>query len=252
VDLVDHQQHPITLPGSHGHKSGTFRHPWPAEPRPTRIEIEITTACNMACGNCDRSCGQAPSREAMTLDQIRHFVAESHALAWRWSEIVLIGGEPTLHGDFLEIVKILRSLKPGRMVVATNGTGASIIRQAGGLHVQGQNNLMEYDAFNQAPCDLGMKARGQCWIPRQSGMGLSRNGYYFCGASAGIDRVFGFGVGVLNLADWGKMAAHTGLLCGMCGHWHGRKARDLPGTSKSWADAYAAYRERPPALPLYD
>jgi hypothetical protein len=252
VDLVEHQQHPITLPGSYDHKSGTFRLPWPAASRPTRIEIEITTACNMTCGNCDRSAAQAPSKEAMTVDQIRHFVAESHANAWRWNEIVLIGGEPTLHPNFLEITTILRGLKPGRLVVATNGKNAYVVRGAGaGLHVQRQNDLMEYDAFNHAPCDLGMKARGQCWIPRQSGMGLCRYGYYFCGCAAGIDRVFGFGVGVLNLSDWGKMEAHTGLLCGVCGHWHGRKARDLPGMSKSWVDAYAAYRERQPSLPLY-
>jgi Radical SAM superfamily len=257
VDLVEHQQHPIVLPTSCQHRSGTFGKAWPGKPRLSRVEIEITTACNRTCPNCDRSCVQAPSNTHMSLEQVRHFVAESQGLCWLWEEVVLIGGEPTLHPDFLEIVKILKPLVhnrpmyvPGRLIVATNGSNPDIIRRAGGLEVQGQNDIKNYDAFNQAPRDLGMSAAELCWIGDTCGIGLSRHGYYFCGAAAGIDRVFGLGAGVLNLADVGKVMDHTAL-CGLCGHKHGRKARDLPGMSKSWVDAYAAYRERPPSLPLY-
>ena len=75
------------------------------------IEIEITTLCNIACYNCDRSCGQAPSNERMTLEQIRKFVDESIALKWKWNWIKVLGGEPTLHPDVLSILEELGRLR---------------------------------------------------------------------------------------------------------------------------------------------
>ena len=46
----------------------------------TRVELDITWACNLRCFNCNRSCEQAPTGESMTLDQIRRFVDESPGL----------------------------------------------------------------------------------------------------------------------------------------------------------------------------
>src|SRR3989339_2051717 len=72
------------------------------------IELEITTFCNLKCYNCDRSIRQAPSVECMSLSQIQKFVRESINLKWKWNKITLLGGEPTLHPQILEIVEIIR------------------------------------------------------------------------------------------------------------------------------------------------
>ena len=40
----------------------------------------------------------------MTLAQIQQFVQESIELNKKWKLINLLGGEPTIHQDFLEIV----------------------------------------------------------------------------------------------------------------------------------------------------
>ena len=97
---------------------------------------------------------------------------------------------------------------------------------------------------------MGITPNKHCGIPAGCGPGLSRYGFYPCGAGAGVDRIFGLGLGVLHLADLEK--AMTELrLCALCGHAHGRKAKNLPGMSQSWWDAYAAYHRQPPTLPLY-
>ena len=39
-------------------------------PNINKVEIEITTACNLYCINCGRACSQAPSNESMSAEQI--------------------------------------------------------------------------------------------------------------------------------------------------------------------------------------
>jgi uncharacterized radical SAM superfamily Fe-S cluster-containing enzyme len=95
------------------------------------IEIDITYACNLTCFNCNRSCGQAPTAERMTLDQINFFVEESIAKGVKWERIRLLGGEPTLHPNFLEILSLLTSYRnrfsqDTVIEVNTNGYGKKV------------------------------------------------------------------------------------------------------------------------------
>lgn len=80
-------------------------------PNLKKIEIEITTWCNLMCTNCDRSVKQSPSWERMTAEQIQKFVDESIWLKREWEYIWLIGGEPTLHPDLDSIFEILKTYK---------------------------------------------------------------------------------------------------------------------------------------------
>src|SRR3712207_347384 len=73
----------------------------------SRVEIEISTFCNLRCPNCDRSSPQAPSDECMSIEQIERFVAESVELDWPWERVVILGGEPTLHPDFDDVLDVL-------------------------------------------------------------------------------------------------------------------------------------------------
>ena len=94
------------------------------------LQLEITTACNLRCLNCDRSCSQAPSNESMSITQIEKFVNESIELGWNWTTVGLFGGEPTLHSKFFDVIKILR--KYGEIVpdcyfwISTNGYGQTV------------------------------------------------------------------------------------------------------------------------------
>jgi pyruvate-formate lyase-activating enzyme len=63
----------------------------------------------------------------MSIEQITKFVQESLQLNWKWKKITLIGGEPTLHPYFFEVLSIVKKYKDKHnhceIIVATNGYG---------------------------------------------------------------------------------------------------------------------------------
>jgi Radical SAM superfamily/4Fe-4S single cluster domain len=234
----------------------------------SQIELELITACNLKCFNCDRSSRQAVSAELMTLEQVARFVDESLELGWRWRKIALLGGEPTLHPRFFEILDELdryRASEPGVVVqLISNGYGRKVERVLARLPdwVTLRNThkttprQYHFDAYNVAPQDLPEYAdadfsRG-CTIPFMCGMALTRYGFYPCGAGASVDRVFGWGRGIGSLGEVtpeGLVGEFT-LLCRYCGHFHGKKA-GFEVMSASWVEAYDRWHRDRPRLPLY-
>ena len=95
------------------------------------IELDITYTCNLTCSNCNRSCGQAPTGNHMTIEQIERFIQESISKNIKWRRINLLGGEPTLHPDFSKILDALVAYRDAysprtRIGVATNGCGKKV------------------------------------------------------------------------------------------------------------------------------
>jgi Radical SAM superfamily len=234
----------------------------------SQIELELITACNLKCFNCDRSSRQAVSAELMTLGQVARFVDESLELRWRWRKIALLGGEPTLHPRFFEILDELdryRASEPDVVVqLISNGYGRRVERVLARLPdwVTLRNTHKttpaqhHFDAYNVAPQDLPEYAdadfsRG-CTIPFMCGMALTRYGFYPCGAGASVDRVFGWGRGIGSLREVTpeRLVGEFTLLCRYCGHFHGRKAGHEV-MSASWVDAYDRWHRERPRLPLY-
>ena len=82
--------------------------------RPTRyypnlkkIEIDITYLCNLKCTGCDRSCTQAPETLHLPVQAIREFLFQTEKMGHKWESVHILGGEPTLHPDFIEIITLL-------------------------------------------------------------------------------------------------------------------------------------------------
>ncbi|HEY1365856.1 MAG TPA: radical SAM protein [Gaiellaceae bacterium] len=236
----------------------------------SRIELELITACNLKCLNCDRSSRQAVSAELMTVEQVARFVDESLELGWRWWKIALLGGEPTLHPRFFAILDELdryrREVPDVVVQLISNGHGPRVNRVLAQLPpwVALRNTRKReprqdhFDAYNVAPQDLPEYAdadysRG-CTIPFMCGMALTRYGFYPCGAGASVDRVFGWGRGVRSLAEVTPegLLAEFWHLCRYCGHFHGRKvAGPVEPMSPSWVEAYERWHRERPRLPLY-
>lgn len=228
-----------------------------------KVQIEITALCNLSCPNCDRSCGQqqAPSSQHMTLQQIKEFVEESIDLNWQWDRIDVIGGEPTLHPQLMEIfeeLKRYKDLKPKTTVrITTNGKGNKVksvieeipkwvkIKNTDKEH----NHISEdggFTAYHSAPIDSGIEDAPMCDIPWRCGLGMTPNGYYACGAGGGIDRVFKFGVGIKSLKDLNaeNLKDQTELLCKFCGHspTASRHRTSVQETSETWKKAFDSYK----------
>lgn len=233
------------------------------------IEIDITYACNLKCFNCNRSCTQAPSQEYMTVAQIRHFLNESISANICWECIRILGGEPTLHPDFLEIIDMIRSWKlnyapEARVEVATNGYGrrvrevlSLIPEDVSIIDSHKDNRRQEFDAFNIAPSDLAIYRyadfRNGCIITEVCGIGLTPYGWYPCAIAGAIDRVFGFDIGCNKLPSKDDdMYEQLEKFCSLCGHFDRRLPKACkPAMSKTWKTAYQNYRKHKPVLSLY-
>ena len=121
-------------------------------------------------------------------------------------------------------------------------------------------NLNDFVSYNVAPIDLPEYqkkdfSRG-CWITNICGLGLTRYGFYPCGAGASLDRVFGFDIGVksLNEMDISRMQNLLPRLCQLCGHFKENYETKLISDeeiSETWKQAYQQYRVKKPWLSLY-
>lgn len=239
-----------------------------------KIEIEITSKCNMKCTQCDRSCTQAATDEHMSLEQIRHFIRESVRTGKKWAFIVIIGGEPTLHFDIFEIANMLIQYKltfsPNtKITISTNGASQETMKILETLpsviHQENSNKKssshIHFDTYNVAPADVEKYqsdeinfAKG-CNIISLSGTALTRYGYYACGAGASVDRVFGLDIGIKRIEDRSERAFRRQMkaLCKYCGHFKNKQddTYSLDEISPIWQIAYENYAVKSPELTLY-
>lgn len=245
-------------------------------PNLNQIEIDITYECNLKCINCNRSSTQAPIKEGMSVEQIENFVRESIELKKKWKLINLLGGEPTIHKNFLEIVNlilneyIVKHSPETILQVTSNGFGEFVQERLSKLPKH--NNLIidfasfkderivpYFSPFNDAPID---KPDGNekeyhkgCWVTSYCGIGLNQMGYYPCGVAGGIDRVFKFNLGVESLKNVDEsIAKYLDTFCRFCGNFsdyeknygnfiprNEKAALTKPITSESWKVAYKKY-----------
>ena len=223
----------------------------------SQIELDITWLCNLSCPHCNRSCPQAPTTEHLSLSAIAGFLDDSRARDLRWERIRLLGGEPTLHPQFPEVLDLLHAywLWSGQTVVelATNGTGARVKRTLATLpdwlavdDTDKSKGIDHFVPFNRAPMDRPIyratDKRNACWVAQNCGMGFGPGGYYPCGPAAGIDRVFGFDVGRPELpGEQDDMEDLLELFCSRCGGFQREVGRPTSDTemSVSWKEAYA-------------
>jgi hypothetical protein len=245
-------------------------------PNLNQIEIDITYECNLKCLNCNRSSTQAPTKEGMTLKQIELFVFESIELDKKWMLINLLGGEPSIHENFLEIAElilneyIIKHSPETILQITSNGFGDLVQKRLSQLPKH-QNLIIDYASFkderivpyfspfNNAPIDQSsnneMEYQKGCWVTSYCGIGLNQLGYYPCGVAGGIDRVLKLNLGVQSLKNVDEsIAKYLNDFCRYCGNFsdygsnsgnfiprNEKSAMTKPVISKTWKNAYRKY-----------
>ncbi|HEX5402735.1 MAG TPA: radical SAM protein [Pseudonocardiaceae bacterium] len=84
------------------------------------VDLYVTSTCNRRCPYCFLSDEFLDSRSGMSLDTVRSIVDWASA-GGNVGEITLLGGEPSLHGEFVAILDVIRSAGLAARVV-TNGS----------------------------------------------------------------------------------------------------------------------------------
>ena len=233
------------------------------------IEIDITYDCNVKCINCCRSCRQAPSNEMIKVSQIKKFIKESIENDKKWRTIRVLGGEPTMHPNYIEILTLLVEYKnkfspKTRLETVTNGKlpGVEKILVKVPKEVHIHNTAKEtanqlFFEFNQAPKDKlaykfadfsnGCPTAELCML-------LTPYGYYGCSVFVGVDRVIGKDLARKKMPTKNDyMRDQFKELCPHCGFFgYGATTRTTKERlSKSWKKAYEEYKKNPPKLKQY-
>lgn len=208
----------------------------------TRVELDITYSCNLRCRGCNRSCAQSPTDEAMTIDDIRRFVNQSISTGKKWGLINVLGGEPTLHKDFLEIVRILQfeyadSFSPQTTIQITSNGYTALSRglcekaklfknvQVDEYSTKASPSVDYFTPFNDAPMDDPAFANADyacgCWVAAHCGIGVNCRGYYACAVCGGIDRVLGQDHAIKELSDATpeRFSEQRAFFCRYCGNF---------------------------------
>ncbi len=234
------------------------------------VDLDLTYACNLKCFNCERCCGVAPSDDCLTLEQIRQFIRESTAMGMRWKAIRVLGGEPTLHPEFLPIIEELLLFKKSQCPEATievysNGFGKKVndvlTNVNSGVVVFNtakKSREQKFQAVYLAPKD-SVKYRYAdfscgCFIMHHCGIGLSPYGYYQCPVAASIDRVFGFDIAKKSLPDLADpLRDQMKILCRYCGYFRFYQPILLSKNlfSESWRQALEKYNVSKPLMTFY-
>jgi uncharacterized radical SAM superfamily Fe-S cluster-containing enzyme len=245
-------------------------------PNTSKIEIDITYDCNLKCFHCNRSCTQAPTQAHMTLEQINKFVAESITMGKKWLLINILGGEPTLHPQFHEIIHVLLYdyLIPHSpettLQITSNGYGDQV-KLALDILPRHPNLVIDYNSFkedrmipyftpfNLAPCDDSNSNNHEyhkgCWVTSYCGIGLNHLGYFACGVAGGIERILMKGKVVDSLLDLDDyLEEQLNTYCRLCGNFTAyaenygdfmeRAEKDIaPKTamSETWKKLYKSY-----------
>lgn len=235
----------------------------------TLIEIDITYQCNLKCFQCNRSVRQAPEYLDLPVAAIDDFVSDSIRRSIQWKRIRVLGGEPTLHPAFLQIIDTLsryRDHHPECMIeVVSNGYGETVKKILAALpdwvlidnSYKSDNYQATFRAFNYAPVDDILFKRADfangCDVLRDCGMALTPLGYYPCAVAGGIDRIMGKGLGLRSIPNQDDdMRTILSKSCRYCGRFRDglfiprilRAPVDPELMSPAWTTLYSQWRGR--------
>lgn len=85
---------------------------------PVSVWFTINRACNLRCNWCYAKDTDFAQKDTMTMDTVDRLLASIDGITVR--RIILIGGEPTIHPNFLEIVRRVKA-RGHKVALVTNG-----------------------------------------------------------------------------------------------------------------------------------
>ena len=227
------------------------------------IEMEITLRCNARCPQCSRHCNLFDYNETeMTMEQVDKFIRQVQSGGNKIGLISIMGGEPTIHPCFGEIVDLLyRELYLNHFVrfirIATNGIKpiAPEIKKLPIKIITSPPKNKKHRCQFIAPADCKQEVKRKCNIPADCGIALNCFGYFPCGAGGAIVRLFNMPKFIrhklpISLNDFGDISD----MCNLCQAFAKHPKMVASGSSDpslSFKRAIENYHLQKPKYPLF-
>jgi len=170
--------------------------------------LPITNACNKICGGCNEMCGLFSKEKIwfLTLEEIERYI---NLIKNYKKELTIIGGEPTVHPQWNEIVEILYKHNDIKFRVNTNGRlghkpfeipnrDAKNVKYFVDTHPEEQTFFPGFIAAQDVlriedPKFYWEKAKNDCPIWSLEGASIYNNKAYFCENAAAFDWMYNNG-----------------------------------------------------------
>jgi hypothetical protein len=188
--------------------------------------IDVTNACHHACSNCTRFCGEHPKPFFMEVDFFKKAV---DSLVDFPGIVGIIGGEPSLHPDFEEMMDYYAAKIPEPRPAAFIGTPTPSFKDYGRTvrYMRGRKrglfsalgpgyyknfetiqDVFAYQSLNDhqsvnmhqailvtrkelgIPDEEWFKLRDNCWIQNIWSATITPKGAFFCEIAASLDMLF--------------------------------------------------------------
>jgi len=136
------------------------------------VEIEFSTRCNFVCPYC-YSQKHLISDKEITQDEIKDSIVQAKNLGAR--KIIILGGEPLLYPDILNIINFINGLDL-EIEMFTNGSKITN-EMAKKLFAYGVNVVLKMNSFKEETQDLLTGVNGSFWLIKDALNNLKQAGY---------------------------------------------------------------------------
>jgi hypothetical protein len=185
------------------------------------IHIEVTNACNLQCSSCTRFVGHHSKPFSMDLETVEIGLGSLQGFP---NKIGLMGGEPTIHPQFVEICKLYRNMIPekSKRCFWTNGANWNKYEDII-LDTFYPQNIVYNDHKNPEGVhqplmiaakdiiddeELMWELIDDCWIQERWSASITPKGGFFCEVAAAQDMLFnGPGGYMIEKGWWNKTPA---------------------------------------------
>lgn len=184
------------------------------------IQIEATNLCNKSCSNCTRFCGHY-TRDKIFFVSLEDLERYLYSLRDYYGVVGLIGGEPTLHPQFIEISYLFKKYRPKTHCGLWSNTSTAEFKNNIYLinEVYGHQNLNDHStAILHTPLLVSADSLSdnqhvknsmfnQCWVQLSWSATITPKGGYFCEVAGMLAYLFNGpdGWDVKKTPDWWKL-----------------------------------------------
>lgn len=163
------------------------------------IQVEITNACNLECACCTRFCGHHKKPFYMDLEIVEKALKTLIDFPY---QVGIMGGEPTIHPQFREILLLLQKYIPKeRRGLWTNGLNWDkysdlILETFYPVNIVYNDHKHENGHHQPLMCaseeimedkELMWKLIDDCWIQNRWSASITPKGCFFCEVAAAQD-----------------------------------------------------------------